>query len=139
MGTAAAEFKRAAALERQDDASSLRGDHRAVVDARQQEGLDELGFAEVGFDAQQRLVFKSDRALGHRPDVAAKTKIAQVLDEAGTHRLAQCRYFFERFDLRIGEAQFLQIAQAAFKASDDEETPVWWQSSHEELAGCLAM
>ena len=81
LGPAGAELQHRAPLGRPDDPVGLGGNQALMVDRQQGEGLDQLGLDGRCPHRHHRLPGKDRRALRHRPDVAGKPEIPQILQK----------------------------------------------------------
>jgi hypothetical protein len=119
----------------EDDPRGLRRDRRGVVEGGEHERLDDLRLDDRRRDAQERLVREEHRPLRDGPDVASEAEAAQVVAERRRHRVREGRERAQVRDLRLGEAEPLQVLEDPLEAHRHEEAPVAGQAPDEHLAG----
>ena len=84
--------------------------------------------------AQHRLARKENRALRHGPDFAAKTKLAQIVEEARVHVL-EGREPPQIGDVLLGESHALEKIQRLLETRGNEVVPRGRQFTDEQLEG----
>ncbi len=115
LGPAGAELGHRPALGRPDDAVGLGGDEGLVVQAQQHEGLDKLGLDGGGADGENGLPGEDGRALRHRPDVAGKAEVAQIVQKL----LAEAALAAQIGDVLLVKVQLLDIVDDLLQAGGD--------------------
>ena len=117
------------------DARGLGGDERRVVQRREEEGLHNLRLDDGRADAHHGLVREDGRALRHGPDVAGEAQGPEVIGERGGHRVGERGDGAEVGDLRVGEAEILEVAEQPPEAHGDQVAPPVREAADEHLAG----
>ena len=117
LGPAGAELHDRAALGGAADAVGFGGDQRLEVDREEHHRLHQLGLDDRAFDDDDRFVGEDRGAFLHRPDVAGKFEIPQVVKEC----LAEDLFAPEEGDVLLGKVEVLEVPHQLFQAGADRE------------------
>jgi len=120
---------------RQHHARGFRRDQRLEMQNVDQPRFDQLRLRQRRGDADQRLVGKTDSALGDRMHVAGEAEAAQIIEQI----FPEAAGAFEPVDLGGGELQRLEIIERVIEAGGEQEGAPRRQPPHEKLEHRLAV
>ena len=89
-----------------------------MVDGKQYHGFNKLSLHHRAADGYDRFVRENRRSLRHRPDIAGKTEMPQIIQKF----LAEQGLGAEIFDILLGEGEVFQILDHLSDAGHDRQS-----------------